>query len=624
MKKKLTLVSLKCLETEDWFTDECRLEITVDGVKQTPLARDMSEDDVWDFGGPKEFIYQNEVKVQLLDDDDPNADDDLGTATVTIGDIGHGVADFTGDDAHYQLTLNVAVVLEDPGPAPAPKADFLKDKDGCRWILSLDGGGLRGLIPLLCLRELERYYGKPCVEMFDMFAGTSTGSIIASMLATGHSVDELVKMYDSIDTRRAIFLSNKLGQQAVMRHKKLPGSDTTVNDILNTVASAVAGIRTVAVLLTALSAGQIALAALSMICTLGAATPLVLVVTGAFAAVALAVDAAAIFMPDIRAMLSDMAFNGVAPLAITPKYQKGIKPKLAEFFRNGKADDAPQKKLKDCGFLKADGTFVPRDIFITAKDMFRSETVYLTAFHNPADPNDVRGTYREMKVKDAVEASASAPIYFNPRERFVDGGVGSYNNPAFVAAVEALRYSAIDGLHPNPPDAPFYKPYRETPDAAGNVRREGTVVWSFGTSTATLQFTADALARQDVVDFWINYVVDKGFQDANDQQNFLCREFLRDVKFKRFDVCLNVDSLKRIGITNRSDERLKGMIADAKLDAVEEAEFNSIREIAAAFSGFLADNGSFAKDGGEEIGKGFGTPVLTYARSVLGELETHP
>lgn len=46
-------------------------------------------------------------------------------------------------------------------------------------VLSLDGGGIRGLIPALLLSELERRSGKPICDLFDLVAGTSTGGILA-------------------------------------------------------------------------------------------------------------------------------------------------------------------------------------------------------------------------------------------------------------------------------------------------------------------------------------------------------------------------------------------------------------------------------------------------------------
>src|SRR5437763_1754690 len=49
-------------------------------------------------------------------------------------------------------------------------------------VLSIDGGGIRGIIPAMVLAELEQRAGRPIAEMFDLIAGTSTGGIIAVAL----------------------------------------------------------------------------------------------------------------------------------------------------------------------------------------------------------------------------------------------------------------------------------------------------------------------------------------------------------------------------------------------------------------------------------------------------------
>lgn len=49
-------------------------------------------------------------------------------------------------------------------------------------ILSIDGGGIRGLIPAVILDRLERQVGRPVAECFDLIAGTSTGGILAVAL----------------------------------------------------------------------------------------------------------------------------------------------------------------------------------------------------------------------------------------------------------------------------------------------------------------------------------------------------------------------------------------------------------------------------------------------------------
>jgi patatin-like phospholipase/acyl hydrolase len=46
-------------------------------------------------------------------------------------------------------------------------------------VLSVDGGGIRGIVPALVLTEIERRTGRPVSSSFDLIAGTSTGGIIA-------------------------------------------------------------------------------------------------------------------------------------------------------------------------------------------------------------------------------------------------------------------------------------------------------------------------------------------------------------------------------------------------------------------------------------------------------------
>ncbi len=49
-------------------------------------------------------------------------------------------------------------------------------------ILSIDGGGIRGLIPALVLEHLEALTGRRIAEQFDLIAGSSTGGIMALLL----------------------------------------------------------------------------------------------------------------------------------------------------------------------------------------------------------------------------------------------------------------------------------------------------------------------------------------------------------------------------------------------------------------------------------------------------------
>lgn len=46
-------------------------------------------------------------------------------------------------------------------------------------VLSIDGGGIRGVIPATLLVEIEKETGKAIVDLFDLIVGTSTGGILA-------------------------------------------------------------------------------------------------------------------------------------------------------------------------------------------------------------------------------------------------------------------------------------------------------------------------------------------------------------------------------------------------------------------------------------------------------------
>ncbi|HYR88450.1 MAG TPA: patatin-like phospholipase family protein [Terriglobia bacterium] len=64
----------------------------------------------------------------------------------------------------------------------------------CR-ILSLDGGGAKGFYTLGVLKEIEAMLGCPLYKRFDLVFGTSTGAIIAALIALGHEVDDIHDLY---------------------------------------------------------------------------------------------------------------------------------------------------------------------------------------------------------------------------------------------------------------------------------------------------------------------------------------------------------------------------------------------------------------------------------------------
>ncbi|HHQ4919393.1 TPA: patatin-like phospholipase family protein [Aeromonas hydrophila] len=66
--------------------------------------------------------------------------------------------------------------------------------DVCR-ILALDGGGAKGFYTLGVLKEIEAMLGCPLHKRFDLVFGTSTGAIIAALIALGYEVDQIHSLY---------------------------------------------------------------------------------------------------------------------------------------------------------------------------------------------------------------------------------------------------------------------------------------------------------------------------------------------------------------------------------------------------------------------------------------------
>jgi hypothetical protein len=86
---------------------------------------------------------------------------------------------------------------------PRTLFEHLSPDTGAKRMLALDGGGVKGVLTLGMLKPLEaelrrRAGGDTAFRLcdyYDLIGGTSTGAIIASGLALGLSVDELIELY---------------------------------------------------------------------------------------------------------------------------------------------------------------------------------------------------------------------------------------------------------------------------------------------------------------------------------------------------------------------------------------------------------------------------------------------
>ena len=127
-----------------------------------------------------------------------------------------------------------------PPPPRAYQAPSLADHFAARGpkrILALDGGGVRGILTLGFLQRIEallrrRHGDDPAFRLchyFDLIAGTSTGSIIAALLARGESVAEVIDLYQQLATsvfasrwwRRGLLLPryDKRALEQFLRHR---------------------------------------------------------------------------------------------------------------------------------------------------------------------------------------------------------------------------------------------------------------------------------------------------------------------------------------------------------------------------------------------------------------------
>ena len=116
------------------------------------------------------------------------------------------------------------------------------DKSGPRKLLACDGGGIRGIISIEVLAriesELRKSSGNPklvLADYFDYVGGTSTGAIIATLIALGYSIDETRDFYLRSGTEmfhkarlwerfRTKFEDDKLSQML----RDVIGADTTL------------------------------------------------------------------------------------------------------------------------------------------------------------------------------------------------------------------------------------------------------------------------------------------------------------------------------------------------------------------------------------------------------------
>lgn len=82
------------------------------------------------------------------------------------------------------------------------------EKRQIRRILTIDGGGIKGVFPASLLASVEDTIGDKISNYFDLIVGTSTGGIIALALGIGLPAQEILEFYETLGIE--VFKGNKL------------------------------------------------------------------------------------------------------------------------------------------------------------------------------------------------------------------------------------------------------------------------------------------------------------------------------------------------------------------------------------------------------------------------------
>jgi len=143
------------------------------------------------------------------------------------------------------------------------------------------------------------------------------------------------------------------------------------------------------------------------------------------------------------------------------------------------------------------------DLVITVFDLEENRTKFIKPWKNE---------YKDWMLSKAVQASCTVPTYFPAVDnRYIDGGVGSYGNPCYIAA-----YEAKECLNWEPAD---------------------TTLISIGTGRSPYIFNTEITPRLWAWD-WIGRVFGVFMQSAYDQQVHLVETYFRELDFRRFQINL--------------------------------------------------------------------------------------
>jgi hypothetical protein len=205
-------------------------------------------------------------------------------------------------------------------------------------------------------------------------------------------------------------------------------------------------------------------------------------------------------------------------------------------YSNRTLEEALRKNLGEMTFGDFNKNNPDKDIIITVRDLVENRTRFI----KPWKPN-----YKDWKIWKAVLASCAVPTYFPVVDgRYVDGGVGSFSNPCYIAAYE-IKF------------------------CLKNWDLKETTLISIGTGRAK-QGLRPYEANKYCQLKWIRPMFDVFLSDANDQQVRIVQRFFDDLDFRRFQVDLDehieMDDTSKTDILTKYGEDLGRMIIDDEQD----------------------------------------------------------
>jgi patatin-like phospholipase/acyl hydrolase len=253
--------------------------------------------------------------------------------------------------------------------------------------------------------------------------------------------------------------------------------------------------------------------------------------TGALIAACLAAGLTARQLFDLYCKLGGAIFPKSWRARLWPltRYKYPLKPLETALYR-----EIGDKRIGDLWLSEP-----PMDVVLTTFDLLENRTRFIKPW---------KEEYREWPVAKAVLASCAVPTFFPAVEgRYVDGGVGAYANPCYLAAYELLFCLG-------------WKPAE-------------TTLISLGAGKSPSHFNPKQAKRMWAWE-WIEPMISAFTQSADDQQVHLVNTFFQDLDFRRFQVKLNqsiaMDDASKIPRLAVYGEELGRMILSDMTDPIQE------------------------------------------------------